>query len=337
MSDLVNQKIDSLLEETSRSFYLTLRALPSGIRPQVGLLYLLARTSDTIADSGGGPTDQLLSALEQYNERIQGRSDTLPDLAGLAELQGNPAEARLLENVADSVACLDQFPAVDQQRIRECLDTIISGQTLDLQRFGGAAAGEVIPLVEEEELDDYTYRVAGSVGEFWTHLTLEHLFKVDKDTEARLFATGVRFGKALQLINILRDLPVDLRLGRCYMPSAVLAEHDLVPADLLEPGNIDRFRPVFDGYIDMAGAHLDAAVEYIGLLPYSQFRLRGACMLPVLIGQRTLRLLRTENVLDAEKRIKVLRPEIKQLKNRTIFALPSRRRSQNLLDAERNA
>ncbi len=149
MSDLVNQEIDSLLEETSRSFYLTLRALPSGIRPQVGLLYLLARTSDTIADSEGGPTDQLLSALEQYNERIQGRSDTLPDLAGLAELQGNPAEARLLENVADSVACLDQFPAVDQQRIRECLDTIISGQTLDLQRFGGAADGEVIPLAGE--------------------------------------------------------------------------------------------------------------------------------------------------------------------------------------------
>ena len=321
MSDLVNQEIDSLLEETSRSFYLTLRALPSGIRPQVGLLYLLARTSDTIADSEGGPADQLLSALEQYNERIQGRSDTLPDLAGLAELQGNPAEARLLENVAASVACLDQFPGVDQQRIRECLDTIISGQTLDLQRFGGATDGEVIPLT----------------GEFWTHLTLEHLFKADKDTEARLFETGVRFGKALQLINILRDLPVDLRLGRCYIPSTVLAEHDLVPGDLLDQGNIDRFRPVFDGYIDMASAHLDAAVEYIGLLPYSQFRLRGACTLPVLIGQRTLRLLRTENVLDAEKRIKVLRPEIKILKNKTIFALPSRRRSQNLLDADRNA
>ena len=337
MSNLINQEIDSLLEETSRSFYLTLRALPSGIRPQIGLLYLLARTSDTIADSEEGPTVQRLSALEQYNERIQGRSGTLPDLAGLAELQGNPAEARLLENVAASVACLDQFRAVDQQRIRECLDIIISGQTLDLQRFGGATDGEVIPLTREAELDDYTYRVAGSVGEFWTHLTLEHLFKADEDTEARLFATGVRFGKALQLINILRDLPVDLRLGRCYMPSTVLSEHHLVPSDLLDPGNIDRFRPMFEGYIDMAAAHLDAAVEYIGLLPFSQFRLRGACMLPVLIGQRTLTLLRTENVLDAENRIKVLRPEIKQLKNKTIFALPSRRRSQKLLDANRNA
>ena len=69
------------------------------------------------------------------------------------------------------------------------------------------------------------------------------MFKVDKDAEARLFETGVRFGKALQLINILRDLPVDLRLGRCYMPSTVLAEHHLVPGDLLDSGNIDRFRP----------------------------------------------------------------------------------------------
>ena len=337
MSKLINQEIDSLLKETSRSFYLTLRALPSGIRPQVGLLYLLARSSDTIADSKGGSTDQRLQALEHYNERIQSRSSTLPDLASLTRLQSNPAEAKLLENAASSVACLEPFSTIDPQRIRHCLDIIIRRQRLDLQRFADATDDTIIPLAKEEELDDYTYRVAGSVGEFWTYMSLEHLFEADAAVEARLFETGVRFGKALQLINILRDLPVDLRLGRCYIPSTVLAEHDLVPGDLLDQGNIDRFRPVFDGYIDMASAHLDAAVEYIGLLPYSQFRLRGACTLPVLIGQRTLRLLRTENVLDAEKRIKVLRPEIKILKNKTIFALPSRRRSQNLLDADRNA
>ena len=337
MSKLINQEIDSLLEETSRSFYLTLRALPSGIRPQVGLLYLLARTSDTIADSKGVSTKEMLGALEQYNERVQGRSSTLPDLSNLIHQQSNSGEARLLEKVADSVSCLDLFPAIDQQRIRECLDIIIGGQSLDLQRFADAEGEIIIPLVEEEELDDYTYRVAGSVGEFWTHLTLEHMFEADSETEARLFETGVRFGKALQLINILRDLPEDLRMGRCYIPSKSLAEHGLEPHDLLRSENIEAFRPLFDGYIDRADAHLEAAVEYIGLLPYSQFRLRGACMLPVLIGQRTLTLLREQNVLDADNRIKILRPEIKQLKNSTILALPSRRRSQNLLNAHRNA
>ena len=60
-------------------------------------------------------------------------------------------------------------------------------------------------------------------------------------------------------------------------------------------------------------------------------------MLPVLIGQRTLTLLRTQNVLDAENRIKVLRPEIKRLKNKTLFSMFSRRKSLKLLATNRDS
>ena len=337
MPELLDPELDSILEGTSRSFYLTLKELPSGIRPQVGLLYLLARTSDTIADSEGGPSDQRLQALEQFNERIQERSTTLPDLSTLARLQGNPHEAKLLESITSSVDYINRFPSVDQQRIRHCLNIIISGQSLDLRRFADVSGDAIIALAKEEELDDYTYRVAGSVGEFWTHMSLEHLFEADAETKGQLFKTGVRFGKALQLINILRDVPEDLRLGRCYLPSEALSEHGLSPRDLLESSSIDRFRILFDVYIDKAFVHLDAAVEYISLLPHRQFRLRGACMMPVLIGQQTLALLRNQNVLDSESRIKVMRPEIKRLRSRIILALPSVRRSQKLLDSNRNA
>ena len=93
MSKLIHQAIDSLLKETSRSFYLTLKALPSRIRPQIGLGYLLARIADTIADSKGGPADQRLLALGQFNDRIQGRTGVLPNLTTLARLQRDPAEA----------------------------------------------------------------------------------------------------------------------------------------------------------------------------------------------------------------------------------------------------
>ena len=103
MPELLDPELDSILEGTSRSFYLTLKELPSGIRPQVGLLYLLARTSDTIADSEDGPSDQRLQALEQFNERIQERSTTLPDLSTLARLQSNPDEAKLLDSITSSV------------------------------------------------------------------------------------------------------------------------------------------------------------------------------------------------------------------------------------------
>ncbi len=336
MPNLFNEEIDTLLKDTSRSFYLTLKVLPKRIRSQVGLLYLLARIADTIADSDCDSTDEMLEALGQYGDKIQGRCNNLPDLDNLATLQSDPAEKKLLENFSKPISCLDDLSSSDRERIRDCLEIIIGGQTLDLKRFGGIKDNQITPLDNEDELDDYTYRVAGSVGEFWTHMTLDHMFKVGGENEARLFETGVRFGKALQLINILRDIPEDLRLGRCYIPESSLAKINLKPNDLLESKNMDQFRPLFDGYLDKASGHLDAAVEYIGMLPAGQFRLRAACMLPVLIGQRTLKLLRSNNVLDSDSRIKVSRKEIKRLKNKTFFAMFSRRRSMKILASNRD-
>ncbi len=44
-----------LLKATSRSFYLTLGVLPARVRPQIGLAYLLARTTDTGRGHGDRP------------------------------------------------------------------------------------------------------------------------------------------------------------------------------------------------------------------------------------------------------------------------------------------
>ena len=337
MVGLINPEIDALLEETSRSFFITLQALPTKVRSQVGLLYLLARIADTVADSKQGETQLLLHTLQEYNEVAQGRSETLPDFSELVQIQDNDSEAKLLQNVATVVTCLEKFSMDDQVRIRECLEIIVSGQSLDLQRFGIANEdGGINSLENESELDDYAYRVAGSVGEFWTKVSLAHLFNCNPEKEVKLFENGVRFGKALQLINILRDIPEDLRFGRCYIPQDSMDKYDLKPSDLLDMENIDSFRPLYNHLIEIAASHLDAAIKYIGMLPYRQFRLRGACMLPVLIGQRTLTLLRTQNVLDAECRVKVLRPEIKKLKNKTIRSLLIPGSSQRLLKSNRD-
>ncbi len=337
MANLISPEIDSLLEQTSRSFYLTLKVLPKKIRGQIGLLYLLARLADTIADSASGNTNQLIDNISHYNEYAQGNRNDPPNLSNLAQLQTNPDEAKLLEKVSEVVSSLERFSDQDKKRIRQCLDTIVSGQTLDLHRFGNTEKGTITLLSNDNELDDYTYRVAGCVGEFWTQMSFAHCINADEDTDKLMFETGVRFGKALQLINILRDIPADLALGRCYIPIDSMTNYDLVPSDLLDKGNMEKFRPLFDLYLDLAWSHLDAAVEYIGLLPKRQFRLRAACMLPVLIGQRTLTLLGSQNVLDADNRVKVTRPEIKRLKNKTLWAMFSRRKCMRLLEANRDA
>ena len=71
-----------------------------------------------------------------------------------------------------------------------------------------------------------------------------------------LLANGVRFGKGLQLVNILRDLPVDLRNGRCYLPAKELSAAGLTAGDLLEQGNEPKFRPLYARYLAMAEGHL---------------------------------------------------------------------------------
>ncbi|MFQ3317228.1 MAG: farnesyl-diphosphate farnesyltransferase [Candidatus Poseidoniaceae archaeon] len=322
MAVLINEKIDALLQATSRSFYPTLKYLPKKVRGQIGLLYLLARVADTIADSKHGETEFLLKILEGYNDVAQGRSSSLPDFTELAEIQTNENEAELLRNVEDVVAGLEVYSKEDQGLMLECLDVIVSGQVLDLERFGTAnEGGNISALASDEQMDDYAFRVAGSVGVFWSKMSLEHLFSLPPEKEKEFFEKGIRFGKSLQMINILRDIPEDLRFGRCYIPEQALSRYNLKPEDLLDDKNIDAFRPLYDEYLDLTNKHLDAAIEYIALLPETQLRLKASCMLPVLIGQRTVTLLRTGNILNSEERIKVTRDEIKSYARKLLTAL----------------
>ena len=315
--------LTSLLQQTSRSFYLTLRVLPRQVRPQIGLAYLLARTTDTIADSEIVPVEQRLRALQQLRERILGLRNTVLDFAEIAGHQGEPAERLLLEKCDQSLTLLSNLSADDLKRLREVLKTIISGQELDLQRFATASFESIIALQNEAELDDYTYRVAGCVGEFWTKMCRAHLFPKAKLDESELFARAVRFGKGLQLVNILRDLPADLRKGRCYLPADKLTHDGLQAADLLQPFNVGKFSRSYHRYLDLAQAHLADGWEYTNMIPRGQVRVRLACAWPILIGLETIRRLRTENVLDPGRRVKISRADVRQIIIRSVLCYPS--------------
>jgi farnesyl-diphosphate farnesyltransferase len=314
--------LNDLLKATSRSFYLTLRVLPARVRPQIGLAYLLARTTDTIADTENMPLPLRLHALQILRERILDLRQEPGNFTELMRHQELPAERLLLEKVEASLALLKELSPADLQLVRTVLAVITSGQELDLRRFAGASEQNIIALKHDAELDDYTYRVAGCVGEFWTKMCRAHVFPKSKLDDARLLADGIRFGKGLQLVNILRDLPRDLRNGRCYLPADKLAEAGLKPADLLSPANAAKFRPLYNRYLDQAEAHLAAGWEYTNTLPWRFARVRLACAWPVLIGAETIRRLRTGNVLDAQQRIKVSRGDVRGILVRSLACYP---------------
>ena len=315
----MNTALNDLLKRTSRSFYLTLRVLPATVRPQIGLAYLLARTTDTVADTEILPVAQRLDALQKLRERILGTSAAPLDFGALARAQGLSAERALLENIEAALAELDQVSDDDRRLIRAVLDTITGGQDLDLLRFAGATENNIIALRTAAELDDYTWRVAGCVGEFWTKICRAHVFPAANLDDATLLANGIRFGKGLQLVNILRDLPTDLRTGRCYLPGDELAKLGLSPADLLNPASEPKLRPLYHDWLDRAEAHLAAGWAYTESLPWRCARVRLACAWPILIGAETVKRLRAASVLDAGQRVKASRNRVKLLMFRSVL------------------
>jgi farnesyl-diphosphate farnesyltransferase len=321
-----------LLRQVSRSFYLTLRVLPGAIRPQIGLAYLLARTTDTIADTRLIPTPQRRAALRLVRAAILSAADDsrieAPDFGELAEAQegigssGSVAEKLLLERTGELLEALALLTPDDRSFVRDLLEIIIRGQDSDLARFGAADVERIAALETDEELEEYTYRVAGCVGEFWTKMCRAHLLPLEDLDDTTLLANGIRFGKGLQMINILRDLPKDLRQGRCYIPRVRLRECGLDPAALLRASEFSRFQPLFTEYLQQARQLLAAGWQYTNSLPRHQARIRLACAWPALIGARTLAHLAGGNVLDARRRIKVTRAEVHGIMIRSLLSYP---------------
>ena len=285
MTDLLGD----VLRRTSRTFYLSLAILPRPLREPVGLAYLLARATDSVADTRLIPRPDRRAHLETLRRAYAGG---LADVGAVgracAPHQALAAERELLTRIDEALARVERLPAPDREAVRGVLATITDGQLFDLERFPGDSAATLAALETAEDLDRYTFLVAGCVGEFWTVVHLAHRRRLAGWNRAAMTARGVRFGKALQLTNVLRDVPADLRQGRCYLPARELAGLRLTPRDLLDPAAARRARPVLDRLIGTTLAHYDDAWRYTLAIPRAEWRMRLACVWPLLIGLATL-------------------------------------------------
>ena len=305
--------LTGLLKSVSRAFYLSMRALPRGMREPVSVAYLLARAADTIADTVSMPVERRLAHLGVFRDILAGARgmDAAELAAALSDLQATDGERELLDALPDVFALLNGMPAADAELIRSVVDTLTSGMLFDLTTFGAEESEEIIALRTADDLDEYCYLVAGCVGEFWTALSIAHTPSLSDWDIREMSAVGVRFGIALQMTNILRDVPKDLRIGRCYLPQAELARIGLRPQDLLDADNADRARPVLLWGIRRTLDRFADAQRYILAIPRRNLRLRLAALWPVLIGLSTLaELARSDDWLNPNTRIKVSRSAV---------------------------
>jgi farnesyl-diphosphate farnesyltransferase len=311
-----------ILRSVSRSFYLSLRILPGPLRDPLSLAYLLARATDTIADTLEPPSELRSEALRNLARAIQGDTP-IEAAAGIrnsfAPLQSNEAERALINALPTALEWLELLDERDRREIREVLKRINKGQMLDLERFGRGIGIQALPAASD--LDQYIYLVAGCVGEFWTRICFAHLKNFSDRTESEMLARGMSYGKGLQLINILRDVGSDLRAGRCYLPASELHSLGLTPEEIL--AKPERVESIMQQWREKAERGMVAGIEYACAI--NQRRVRFATALPALIGTRTLSLIREAGVEVFERTVKVPRAEVRKIMSSAAlsFASPS--------------
>jgi farnesyl-diphosphate farnesyltransferase len=309
-----------LLKPVSRSFYISIRLLPKTLREPVALGYLLARTSDTIADGSAVDVEKRIEVLDRFARAITGKEPAIGN--DLAQLRGSSGmtdgENALLGSADEILQSLQNLSPEDQRDVRGLLAVITRGQRQDLTRWRGGLAA----LANADDLREYTYLVAGCVGEFWTRVCFRKVQSFTARMEADMLELGRKYGCGLQLVNILRDAGSDLRAGRCYFPEDELRDAGLAPAELLNPPA--TFLPIYQRWIAEARAGLDAGLEYsIAIDPP---RVRVATALPATIGIRTLSLIEESGLEALQTRVKVPRNEVRGMIASTTITLASQSR-----------
>ncbi len=197
-----HQFVSRLTRKSRSNFFYAFLVLPRAQREAIYACYAFCRIVDDAVDLGQ-------DRAAQRAELARWRQEIARVYEGRAQ---HPAGQRLQ-------VALRQFAIP-----RAALEEIIAGVEMDLDH----------PTYETwDALYPYCYRVASAVG-----LCCIEIFGYS-DARAREYA--VNLGVALQLTNILRDVQVDARNGRTYLPQVELRRFGVTTEDLAE----GRYTPQF--------------------------------------------------------------------------------------------
>jgi farnesyl-diphosphate farnesyltransferase len=281
-----------ILEDVSRTFALSISHHESPMADELCVGYLLCRVADTIEDAGHVPPREKLRLLDRYREVLASEDDvTAREFAAEARRWTPDDSDRQWQLVAQTprlVATFESLPAPTKAEIRPRVDEMIRGMALFIDRYeeeGGLRIQTV------DELEEYCWYVAGTVGELITGL-------ITRDTaaeaEPRLMETADSFGLLLQLVNVTKDIATDYEdENNVYVPETVLAEHGLEQEDIADTSQSDAFAPVVRELVSAAEQHIEDARTWLDATPERRGNTLSACALPFLLAVGTLRELKS--------------------------------------------
>jgi farnesyl-diphosphate farnesyltransferase len=324
----------AVLPRVSRTFALNIRILPRALRDVVLEAYLFCRIADTVEDSPCLTPEAKRRRLDEYAGLFPLRCDWEPRVRewargfqGLAAGDGDRdreprgADLELCRNAVEVFRAFRDQPAALRAPVEECVREMALGMRDFAGRRTASPAGR-LQLEDLADLERYCHVVAGTVGQMLVRLIAATSSWVDAVRAERLRSLAGRFGLAMQLTNILKDMAEDARRGVCYVPRALAARHRLDPEALFDPRHRREAGEVVQELAARAVGALDAALAFTLLIPRREARLRLFCLWPLFLAARTLRrLLHDERIFVAGARPRVGRHEVRRCLGETSLAV----------------
>jgi farnesyl-diphosphate farnesyltransferase len=271
-----------VLSEVSRTFALSIAALPGRLRAPIEAAYLVCRIADTIEDDRRLAADLREQLFDAFDEALgDDRSGAVLDRLAVASELGRGTESqRLCAGTRKVFRCFHALPLSQRSAIRPHIAELARG----MRELAPAR-----PFREVCELERYCYFVAGTVGKLLTAIFELDVAGLGESARRFVRARAVAFGIGLQLVNIAKDVAEDFERGDCFLPADLAARHGVPLAEVLETRHRSAALGVVQDVCTLARAHLRHARAYTLAWPADAAHdVRVFCAVPLALALATL-------------------------------------------------
>ncbi|BAY89734.1 MULTISPECIES: squalene/phytoene synthase family protein [unclassified Tolypothrix] len=191
-----------ILKETSRTFYIPISILPSGLQEAVASAYLCMRAIDEIEDHPELDNQTKAQLLRTISLTLQAGVD------GFAVDAFSSGFSGYENTLAEVTLGIREWSILAPESIAPRIWDATAAMADRMAYW----AEQNWQIKTESDLDRYTFGVAGAVG-----LLLSDLWAWYDSTETNR-TQAIGFGRGLQAVNILRNHAEDLKRGVDFYP-----------------------------------------------------------------------------------------------------------------------
>jgi len=302
------------LPKVSRTFALSISKLKEPLRSQVCVSYLICRILDTVEDAPFLDTEMRREMIFPFLDNLEKGSlpgESLPGaFRALIEKGASENDFELLTRADDVARAFASLEPAARKAIFPWVKEMGEGMVIYSRKMGTG----IKTIVNLEDLDQYCYYIAGTVGYMLTELFSLNSEYIDGKLASALKKNANDFGLGLQKVNILKDVRDDYSRGWCFVPSGLLGKSGLAQKDLEDERNsgpvFEALRPLLEGL----KGNLERAFEYLSMIPVQERETRLFLATSLFFAGETMSLIvrRRKYFLSSEK-LKISRLKVAEV------------------------